>query len=85
MDEFVRFLVSPLVSSPESISITSHGPVITLKVADGDVGRIIGKHGSVINALRTLVRTYAATHSLPPVNLVLDSPARPQTPDHEQE
>ena len=34
--------------------------VLELRVAPGDMGRIIGKEGRVANAMRTLLRTSAA-------------------------
>lgn len=74
MEDFLRFLISPLLSSPDELVISTNASTITIKVADGDVGRLIGKHGSVINALRTLTKTYCSSHSLPQVTLVLDSP-----------
>ena len=74
MEDFLRFLISPLLSFPDELVISTQLSTITIKVADGDVGRLIGKHGSVINALRTLTKTYCSSHTHPQVTLVLDSP-----------
>jgi uncharacterized protein len=81
MEDFLRYLISPLLSHPENLQIIAQGSTIVLKVDDADVGRIIGKQGNVINALRTLLKTYCSAHKLVFVNLLLQSPPLPgQTP-----
>jgi predicted RNA-binding protein YlqC (UPF0109 family) len=76
MEDFIKFLITPLLSSTEELVITQTGNIVTLKVGDADVGRIIGKKGNVINALRTLVRTYGTINHLPIVNLQLQTPLK---------
>lgn len=76
MEDFLRFLITPLVSIPEEIVITQSGSILTLKVADADVGRIIGKKGNVISAIRTLIRTYCTVNHLQFPNLQLDTPVK---------
>jgi predicted RNA-binding protein YlqC (UPF0109 family) len=80
MEDFLKFLLKPLLSEPKKLHITIQGNSIVVKVADIDVGRIIGKHGSVIHSLRTLLKTYCATHQLTYVSLVLDSPKKEPEP-----
>ena len=43
-----------------------------IKIAKADMGRVIGKHGVIISALRNLVRTYSMVTRQPFVNLVLE-------------
>jgi len=74
MQDFLKFLITPLLSEPDNINITVESGNVSIKVADADVGRIIGKQGNVINAIRTLLKTYCAVHQLPPVNLTLQTP-----------
>ena len=76
MEDFLKFLISPLLGSPEELLITRTGNIISLKVADSDVGRVIGKKGNVINALRTLLRTYSTINHLPLPNLQLQTPLK---------
>jgi len=76
MEDFLRFLISPLLDSPDELAISVVASTVTIKVADGDVGRLIGKHGAVVNALRTLVKTYCTSHGHPQVTLVLDTPPK---------
>ncbi|HBC72630.1 MAG: hypothetical protein UX91_C0005G0011 [Candidatus Amesbacteria bacterium GW2011_GWB1_47_19] len=78
MEDFLKFLVTPLLTLPQELVIIASDNQINLKVADADTGRVIGKHGNVINAVRTLLRTYCATHQIPPVNLVLETPPLPK-------
>jgi uncharacterized protein len=74
MQDFLKYLISPLLTDPDALEITAGQSAVSLKVADADVGRIIGKQGNVINAIRTLLKTYCALHQLPPVNLTLETP-----------
>jgi hypothetical protein len=76
MEDFLKFLITPLLGSPEQLEISQSGNILSLKVADEDVGRIIGKKGNVINALRTLIRTYGTVNHLPIQNLQLQTPVK---------
>lgn len=78
MQDFLKYLVSPLLSEPDGLQVNVLPGNVSLKVADTDVGRIIGKQGNVINALRTLLKTYCVVHQLPPVNLTLQTPPLPK-------
>ena len=57
----VRSLVVPLVDNPEEVSITSGelddgSLLIEIRVHDDDAGKVIGRQGRVIKAIRTLCR-----------------------------
>lgn len=58
MKEFVEYLVKNLVDSPESVQVeckeSESGMIVELRVANGDIGKVVGKNGRTINALRTL-------------------------------
>lgn len=60
MKEFLELLIKNLVEFPEQVSIveseSSDGVELTVTVAKEDLGRIIGKNGRVIKAIRVLVR-----------------------------
>ncbi|MBQ4353659.1 MAG: KH domain-containing protein [Clostridia bacterium] len=52
-----------IVDDPDSVSVTEEenesGTVLTLKVAEADMGMIIGKHGKIARALRTVAKAAA--------------------------
>lgn len=55
----LKYIVENIVSSPEDVSIREipgdEETIIEVRVAENDVGKVIGKNGSVARALRTLV------------------------------
>jgi len=59
MKEFIEYIARQLVDEPESVVVeeeTSEDKLILkLKVAQPDIGKIIGKKGRTAFALRTLV------------------------------
>ena len=63
MEEFVAYIIKNLVSVPEGVNVSSHQDgdrlKIEIRVDQEDVGKIIGRKGNTINALRTIVRTVA--------------------------
>ena len=63
MKQLIEFIAMHLVDHPDKVSVQEVvGPranLYRLRVHPQDVGRIIGKRGSVINAIRTVVRVAA--------------------------
>jgi len=62
--ELIEYLTRALVDEPDAVSIDSYededGTIIyELHVAEGDVGKVIGRGGRTVNALRTVVRAAA--------------------------
>jgi predicted RNA-binding protein YlqC (UPF0109 family) len=61
--ELVEFVARSLVDDPEAVSVEVHdegdGTVIELHVAEEDMGKVIGRNGSVAKALRTLIKVVA--------------------------
>lgn len=57
--QLIIAIVAPLVSESDKIKITTfedeHFLNFNLSVAPADVGRVIGKHGRVAQAIRTIV------------------------------
>ncbi|MCB8925142.1 MAG: KH domain-containing protein [Ardenticatenaceae bacterium] len=64
MKDLVEYVVKSLVEAPDEVSIDefeeSDETVLELTVAGSDMGRVIGKSGRVINAIRTLAQVSAA-------------------------
>jgi predicted RNA-binding protein YlqC (UPF0109 family) len=64
MKELVEHIAKALVDDPAQVSVTEvttgSDVLLELRVAPDDMGRMIGRGGRVINALRTLVQMCAA-------------------------
>jgi uncharacterized protein len=62
--DLVEFVARSLVDEPEAVSVDVHEDggetVIELHVAEGDMGKVIGRNGSVAKALRTLLKVMGA-------------------------
>ena len=61
--EMVEFIARHLVDEPEGVMVNviegEKSTILELKVSDGDIGKVIGKQGRIINALRTILRSAA--------------------------
>lgn len=64
MKDMVEFVAKSLVHDPEAVTVLEEGVsgrrVITLKVAQDDMGRVIGKDGRIAQAMRVLLKVSAA-------------------------
>ncbi|HOV98560.1 MAG TPA: KH domain-containing protein [Bacteroidota bacterium] len=64
MKEFLEFVAKHLVDHPDQISIESEEKdgklIFKLRVAEGDVGKVIGRGGKTASAVRVLLRAVAA-------------------------
>jgi uncharacterized protein len=58
--ELVEFLARSLVDDPDAVRVEREDRddalVLHLHVAEGDVGKVIGRQGRIARALRTVVR-----------------------------
>ena len=63
MTELLEFLVKALVEDPEAVEVEEleeDGDLVyEITVAEGDLGRVIGKGGRVANAIRTIAKAAA--------------------------
>jgi predicted RNA-binding protein YlqC (UPF0109 family) len=61
--ELLEFLVKALVEEPDEVEVEEleeEGDLVyEISVADGDLGRVIGKGGRVANAIRTIAKAAA--------------------------
>ena len=64
MRELVEVLAKALVDHPEEVVVTEKetekATVIELRVASGDMGKVIGKQGRIAKAIRSLVKAAAS-------------------------
>lgn len=65
MKELLIAIAQGLVEKPDAVDVTVDEPneegviVYHLKVAEGDMGRVIGKQGRIAKAIRTVMRSAA--------------------------
>jgi predicted RNA-binding protein YlqC (UPF0109 family) len=63
MRDLVEFLVRALVADPDAVRVTEleedDAIVLEVRVADDDLGRVIGRDGRVANAIRTIAKAAA--------------------------
>lgn len=65
MEELLKNIAKGLVDDPDAVSVTVDEPdergnvVYHLHVAEGDMGRVIGKQGRIAKAIRTVVKARA--------------------------
>lgn len=63
MTKLVESIAKSLVDSPDKVEVTETegklGIVVQLKVAQEDMGKVIGKQGRIAKALRTVVKAAA--------------------------
>ena len=61
--ELVEFIVQHLVTQPDTVEVDCKeedgGNKVLIRVAHEDVGRVIGKRGATINAIRLLAKAAA--------------------------
>lgn len=66
-EQYVLNLIQPIVSLPNEVEVSQQvdemGVLITVKVNQADMGRLIGKEGANANAIRSLVRQLGFTNN----------------------
>ena len=72
-------IVKKLVSDPESVSVKEFESEeeneiqIEVMISNDDLGKVIGKDGRIINAIRTIVQASSYTHDNKKVKINVDS------------
>ena len=63
MKELLLYMAKNLVDDPDAVSVTEtsneDGMVLELRVAPGDMGKVIGRQGRIAKEIRTIVKTVA--------------------------
>ena len=77
MVEFTEYLVKQLVTKPDIISVKEFEEdefkIIQILVSEDDISKVIGKEGSTINAIRTLIQSAAYLNNDKKVKINIDS------------
>jgi hypothetical protein len=62
--ELVEYIVKSIVDNPDEVSVAeTENPtsiIVEVRVADDDVGRVIGRGGVVVNSIRNLLQVIAS-------------------------
>ena len=63
MKELLTYIVQNLVDNPDQVSVTERkadGEIVyEVRVADGDMGKVIGRQGRIVKQIRILMRAVA--------------------------
>ena len=67
MEELLEFLARTLVDEPDQVSVEAFDEddgtlVLELQVAEDDTGKVIGRGGRTIAAIRTVMKAAAVRH-----------------------
>lgn len=61
--DLIEYIAKSLVNDPSAVSVQEvegeKSTVIELRVAQGDIGKVIGKYGRIAKALRTVLSASA--------------------------
>ena len=61
MEEILKTIIENLVENKEEVNITrvddERGILLKVKVAQSDMGKVIGKQGKVAKAIRTIMKS----------------------------
>jgi uncharacterized protein len=84
VEELVTFLARALVDRPDQVELRAQavdgGTVLELKVAPEDVGKVIGRDGRTINAMRAVLAVAALRRGAKVRLEVLDDRRGPTSP-----
>lgn len=62
--DLIEYIAKSLVDDPGSVSVTEaegdRSTILELRVAEADIGKVIGKYGRIAKALRTVLSASAS-------------------------
>ncbi len=74
--DLVEYMVKSLVDNPEQVEIREiegeKSTILELKVTKEDIGKVIGKHGRIARAIRTIINASATKSGKRVVLEILD-------------
>lgn len=63
MKELLQYMAKNLVDNPDAVTVEEktdeEGKVLELHVAEGDMGKVIGRQGRIAKEIRTIIKTVA--------------------------
>ena len=77
MKELLEYMVKELVDNPDNVEIEEEEEdektvIFKLKVAEEDLGKVIGKKGRTANALRVVMRAASAKRGKSSIVKIMD-------------
>ena len=77
MKELLEYMVKELVDNPDEVQITEEEEgdktvIFKLKVAENDLGKVIGKKGRTANAIRVVMRAASAKRGKSSIVKIID-------------
>lgn len=76
MKELVEVITKALVDNPDSVVVTEKedkkATVLEVRVAESDMGKVIGKQGRIAKAIRSVVKAAAAKDNKKVIVDILD-------------
>jgi predicted RNA-binding protein YlqC (UPF0109 family) len=74
--DLVEYIVKSLVDDPGQVTVSviegEKSTILELRVASGDIGKVIGKHGRIAKAIRTVLQAATAKSGKHTVLEILD-------------
>jgi predicted RNA-binding protein YlqC (UPF0109 family) len=74
--DLVEYIVKSLVDDADGVTVNEvegeKSTILELRVADGDIGKVIGKHGRIAKAIRTVLQAATARSGKHVVLEILD-------------
>lgn len=77
MREVLEYVARHLVDDPDAVEVTEvegeRSMLLQLRVAPDDVGKVIGKHGRTVRAIRSVVRAAASRQGVSTMVEIVDT------------
>jgi len=74
--DLIEYLAKSLVDDPSQVSVNivegEKSTILELRVAEGDIGKVIGKHGRIAKAIRIVLQAASARSGKHTVLEILD-------------
>ena len=74
--DLIEYIVKSLVDDPSSVNVAvvegEKSTILELRVAADDIGKVIGKHGRIAKAMRTVLQAATAKSGKHTVLEILD-------------
>ena len=70
MKELLEFIAKSLVTKPDEVSVTEvptdseRSVILELRVAEEDMGKVIGRQGKIARTIRTLLKAAAVKENM---------------------